>query len=195
METADVPAVVALQRDAFPPPFDEDLLWRAEHLHRHLEVFPDGQFVAEIDGRIVGSCSNTRIENSVWDAHGNWNETVGGPMLERFAVSGDTLYGLDVSVHPEFRRRGIGRAFYAQRFGFVQARALFRYGTACRLPDFRASGVVDVRDYAEQVAAGHRPDRTLTPLLRYGLHYLGVIRDYMDDAESGNAAAMLEWTP
>jgi hypothetical protein len=38
-------------------------------------------------------------------------------------------------------------------------------------------------------------DRTLTPLLSYGLTFLGVIENYMEDVESGDAAALLEWLP
>jgi hypothetical protein len=63
------------------------------------------------------------------------------------------------------------------------------------MPDFSISGVEDVRDYAQQVVAGERVDRTLTPLLRYGMTFLDVLFDYMEDLESANAAALLEWKP
>ena len=195
MTPADVQAVVGLQRDAFPPPFDEDLLWQAVHIQRHLEVFPAGQFVATDNGRIIGSCSNTLVSEAAWHAHGSWDQTVGGPLLNAFDVNGSTLYGLDVSVHPDFRRQGVGRAFYAVRFDLVRTGTLTRYGTACRLPDFSKSGVGDVEAYVYEVVTGRRTDRTLSPLLTYGLRYSGVIRNYMDDPESGNAAAMLEWIP
>lgn len=42
----DIEGAVALQRDCFPPPFPEELLWQISHLQRHLEIFPEGQFVA-----------------------------------------------------------------------------------------------------------------------------------------------------
>ena len=38
-------------------------------------------------------------------------------------------------------------------------------------------------------------NRTHRALLRYGLTFLGVIHDYMEDEESANAAALLEWKP
>ncbi len=49
--------------------------------------------------------------------------------------------------------------------------------------------------YARVVVEGKATDRTLTPLLRYGLGFVEVIENYMDDEESGNAAALLEWRP
>lgn len=197
MEFDDIPGVVELQRAAFPPPFDEELLWRADHLHRHLEIFPEAQFVAVLDGKVVGSCSNTRISEEVWQAHADWDQTVGGPFLNNFDPSGSTLYGLDISVHPDARRTGIGRRFYHARYDWVTANRLFRYGTACRIPDYSAWRTLTglgPEAFAEAVQLGEATDRTLTPLLRYGLTIQGVLRNYMVDEESGNAAVLLEWS-
>lgn len=189
----DIDAVVALQPLAFPPPFDPDLLWQREHIERHVAIFPEGQFLAEIDGRVVGSCSNTRISEERWTAHQGWDATVGGPLLTTYDPSGTTLYGLDISVHPDFRRLGIGRALYRARFALVVESGLARYGTACRMPDFASAGeLITPTDYGVAVARGEVADRTLTPLLRMGLSYGGIIDGYMDDPESGNAAAVLE---
>lgn len=195
MELADVSAAVELQGLAFPPPFDPDLLWSAEHLARHLDLFSEAQWVAVSDGRLVGSCSNTRISSEVWLNSKTWEATTGGPWLETFSADGTTLYGLDISVHPEFRRLGIGRKFYERRFQYGRDHGLERYGTGCRLPDFLASGLTNVGEYVADVARGARQDRTLTPLLRYGLRIIMTKENYMEDAESRNAAAILEWNP
>lgn len=196
MTRADVPSAVELQKLAFPPPFSEDLHWEPEHLYRHIKIFPEGQFVAELDDEIVGSCSNAIVSEEGWQAHGSWGSTMGGPFLRKFDKSGSTLYGLDITVHPELRRLGIGRAFYAARFQIVEELGLVRYGTGCRMPDYRLysarNPTVDVHAYASKVVAGEVIDRTLTPLLRYDLKFLGVIENYMEDLESDNAAALLE---
>ena len=199
MQPEDVPQVVGLQKLAFPPPFSEDLHWDPEHLLRHIDVFPAGQFVAEADGKIVGSCSNAIISEKGWQAHGNWGATMGGPFIRYHDPAGSTLYGLDITVHPQYRRMGVGRGFYEDRYSLVRSLPLTRYGTGCRMPDYRnyfeIVSPIDVETYAQRVAAGEVEDRTLTPLLRYGLRYIGVIRNYMEDVESANAGALLEWTP
>lgn len=196
MRPGDVADVIALQPLAFPPPFDPELWWDAEHIERHIELFAEGQFVAAVHNRIVGACSNTRISEERWQAHEGWSATVGGPYLNGFDRAGSTLYGLDISVHPEFRRQGVGRALYQARFDLVRRLGLARYGTACRMPDYRQFATmvasVDVHAYADQVVAARTVDKTLTPLLRMGLRFLGVIENYMPDAESGDAAALLE---
>lgn len=192
MTLDDVEAVVGLQAAAFPPPFPQEYHWQAVHIRSHLRHFPAGQFVAEVDQRVVGSCSNTLVSEAKWQAHGSWIETVGDPGIRTFDPAGTTMYGLDITVHPEFRRLGVGRAFYETRYAFCRDHGLARYGTGCRMPDYRASGAASVEAYADEVVAGIRMDRTLTPLLRYGLTFLAVVRGYMEDFESGDAGALLE---
>lgn len=198
MTQADIVGAVALQRACFPAPFPEELLWSASHLAEHLRVFPEGQFVVDSEDRIVASASNAIVDENVWQAHLPWAETLGGPELSRHDPRGTTLYGVDVSVHPAFRRRGLARALYEARFALVRSAGLARYGTACRIPDFRAWSLAhkpDLDGYLGAVASGDTEDRTLTPLLRLGLALVGGIRGYMDDEESLDCAALLEWMP
>lgn len=195
MEPGDVPGAVALQRACFPLPFPEELLWSSAHLERHHAVYPEGQFVALADGQVIGSASSLRISEAIWHAHLTWDETLGGAFFENYDPVGTTLYGADISVHPNYRGKGVARALYEARFGLVRASGMVRYGTACRIPDFAGSGQTDVDDYIAAVVRGESKDRTLSPLLRMGLRAIGSIRDYMQDQESGNSAALLEWTP
>jgi len=190
-----IPGAVELQRACFPPPFPVELLWHPEHLARHLEVFPEGQFVAIEDNLVVGSASSLVISEKHYQKHSDWDTTVSGHFLAAHDRNGSTLYGVDISVHPGFRGRGVGRALYEARKDLVRQLGLVRFATACRLPDFANSGFSDVESYVEAVVSGAFADRTLSPLLRYGMICIGVAHDYMDDEESGNAAAMLEWTP
>lgn len=195
LQESDIPAVVNLQRACFPLPFPEDLLWKPEHLRRHLRVFPEGQFVATEGENLIASCTNLIITEENWLAHRNWEETVGGHFLNEHDPKGTTLYGVDISVHPNARMRGVARRLYEARFRLVVEWGLVRYGTAVRMPDFSTSGEPLVHDYMTKVAAGELTDRTLTPLLRLGCRAIGVIENHMEDEESGHAAAILEWTP
>lgn len=191
MQNADIAGVVALQSLCFPPPFDPELLWKAEHLDHHLAVFPRGQFVARLpDKTVIASCSNTIIGEANWQSHSNWDETVGGYFLETLDPNGTTLFGLDISVHPEWRGQGIAKALYKSRFDLVQQLELTRYGTACRIPDWHLSDL-QVAEYVSAVERGERVDRTLTPLLRLGLRLIQVLENHMHDPESGNAACVL----
>lgn len=198
MRGVDISGAVALQKACFPPPFPEELHWTEEHLKRHLGVFAEGQFVARADGTVIGSASALRISNSLWQSHADWETTTGGPFLNSHIPSGETLYAVDISVHPDWRGRGVGRALYEARFELVRRLGLVRLGTACRIPGYlgwgRSTGGKS-EDYVKAVANGQAVDSTLTTLLRYGMKPIGVIENYMEDEESANAAALLEWTP
>lgn len=198
MGVDDITGAVALQRLCFPPPFPEELLWKPEHLLRHLDVFPDGQFVAVAEEAVIGSASGAILREEVWADHRDWDATVGGPFLQNHDPTGTTLYGVDISVAPDWRGRGIGRALYQARFDLVRRLGLRRFGTACRIPDYVAYAErqpMSPREYVGLVADGQVTDRTLTPLLRMGLTLVEVVDNHMEDAESGNAAAVLEWRP
>lgn len=198
-QIGDIPGIVALQSDCFPPPFPVELLWTPAQLGRHIEVFPEGQFVALVEGRVVGSASSLVIPEDTWQSHGTWEETTGGFFFAGHDPSGSTLYGADISVHPDYRGQGIARALYAARFDLVRRLRLVRFGTTCRIPDYLAWSRDNVgasqEQYCEDVAAGLATDRTLTPLLRMGLSLVGVVHGHMEDEESGDAAAILEWIP
>ena len=78
MSPSDFGSVVALQRLCFPEPFPLEFLWTVQHLAAHVEKFARGQFVAEFEGEIVGSASSARISETTWNAHLNWEQTLGG---------------------------------------------------------------------------------------------------------------------
>lgn len=198
MRPEHIAGAVALQRECFPPPFPEELLWRAEHLAHHIEIFPEGQFVALESGKVIGSASNLVLTEEAWRRHGTWDETVGGPYFANHAPAGSTLYGADISVAPPHRTKGVGRALYNARFDLVRSRKLVRYGTACRIPDylsFHKRVAATTKQYIEVVLNKASADRTLTPLLRIGLSYVETLENYMMDEESGNAGVLLEWLP
>lgn len=194
MSPADFAGVVALQRFCFPEPFPVEFLWTKQHLASHVEKFAAGQFVAELEGEIIGSASSARIAESTWNAHLNWEQTLGGFTFDGHDPVGNTLYGADISVHPSYRGRGVGRKLYEARFQLVRELHMARFGTACRLPDCKASGLAPEL-FAQLVQSTQMVDRTLTPLLRYGLQLVSVIPNYMEDEESLNSAALLEWVP
>ena len=193
MTADDVPGVVALQPDAFPPPFNPDYHWRPEHIATHVATFPEGQFVVEDAGRIVGACENERLRYEAIDWT-DWMSVTGGPRIGGHIPDGDAIFGLDIAVALSHRRRGVGRMLYEARFDFVRRHGLRAYVTGCRLPDLAASGT-EPEAYAREVVAGIRTDRTLTPLLRMGMTFVALLPGFMDDPESRNYAARLEWTP
>lgn len=199
----DAAGVAALQRLCFPEPFPDDLLWKAEHIVHHIALFPEGQFVITSGDEVVGSTTNALIDEDHFQAHLPWEKTIGGLYLTQHVPAGSTLYGVDISVHPDWRGQGVGRALYQARFEFVRHRGLLRYATGCRVPGFQewvterslACPLEALNEYLSLVQMNQLNDRTLSPLLKMGVTLVRGQLDYMDDEESLNCAALLEWQP
>lgn len=192
LETAA--GAAALQRVCFPAPFPEELLFSGDDVAQHVSRFPQGQFVAIEGNHVVGSCTNMLSSREDWEAHPGWAEAIGGLAIRRHNPAGTVLYGVDISIHPDYRGQGLASRFYQLRFDLVKQLGLEFYGTVCRLPGASESGLT-AAEFAEEVVAGKRFDSPLTPFLRIGLRYGGIIENYMDDEESLHAGAILTWGP
>jgi ribosomal protein S18 acetylase RimI-like enzyme len=194
MTSEDIPFVVQLQPLAFPPPFPEDELWSASAIEQLLELFPEGQTVALLGGERAGSSTSLLIGEESWQSGEDWLSMV-GRNFSNFDRNGNTLFGMDIAVHPDFRRRGVGRALYRKRFELAEMTGVMRYGTVCRIPDFSEWAKEhgdDVERYVSLVVHGDLVDRTLTPLLKMGLNVNRIKPNYYNDIESLGYGVELE---
>jgi GNAT superfamily N-acetyltransferase len=194
MRRKDFPAIIALTREVYP----DSKPWSETQLASHLEVFPEGQIVAEdvATGEIVGMAASLIVYWDDYDMSSSWRDfTASGMFINHDPALGRTLYGAEVMVKPSRQGEGIGGLLYnarrriARRFGLLRIRAGARlrgYGQyADRLtPD----------EYVDRVEAGEVVDPTLTFQLKRGFHVLAVVRGYLrDDPESLGYAAVIEW--
>ena len=115
MKKEDIPKVVELQKAAFPHMASEGVYWKANQLEAHLRVFPEGQFVAEYHQQIVGSCSSLIVKLVPDYKEHTWKEVCGDSFFKGHDPKGDSLYGADVSTHPDHRRLGIATKLYDAR--------------------------------------------------------------------------------
>ena len=59
---SDFNALIDVQKESFPPPFPEELLWNKEQLQNHITLFPEGALCIEIDGKVVGSMTGLLVD-------------------------------------------------------------------------------------------------------------------------------------
>ncbi len=195
---ADLAALIAIQRECFPPPFPQELWWNAEQIATHARVFPEGALCAESgDGTLVASATAHVQRWSPDDGDHTWAQASDGGYLRNHDPAGDTLYGVDVAVRPAWRGQGIARALYQARYALVRRLRLRRFLAGSRLAGYAAyrdahPGTTP-EDYAREVLAGRVLDPVITPQLSAGLEPIRVVRAYLDDVESAGCALLMEW--
>ena len=183
------PQLRRLQLICFPAVPPDDLFSEAE-LVEMSAVFPEGAFVALDGERVIGlGCGifvDFDFERPAHTLHG---------MLDRgHDPDGDYYYGTDVSVHPDYRRRGIGRRLYERRKAFVarcNRRGIIAGGMIPGYRRYRAT--LDVETYVARVIAGELHDPTLSMQLRNGFEVRGILHNYLTNEDSGGHATLIFW--
>ncbi len=111
MEHKDIKDILKMQAVCFPGMEP----WKVDHLESHLEVFPEGQLVAEFDGEIIGSCSSLIINFDEYDDRHTWDDVTDNGYITNHNPDGYNLYGIEVMVHPDYRRMKVGHRLYEAR--------------------------------------------------------------------------------
>jgi len=170
--------------------------WTPQQLASHLEVFPEGQMVAEAGGRIVGMSASLVV---LWDDYSmdtTWRDfTDHGFFRNHDPGRGRTLYGAEVMVHPDTQGLGVGTQLYDARRALVTRLGLLRIRAGARLAGYhRYADSLSPEEYTRRVAGGELSDPTLSFQLAREFVVIGVARGYLrHDPESLGHAAVIEW--
>ena len=186
-------ALEKLQRDCFPTLGDHELM-NEEHFLHHCELFPEGNFVALADGKAVGLGSGFLCNFDFDHVDHSFSDFISDGWFHNHVPDGDWYYGADISVHPDYRRRGIGKRLYDARKDCVKK--LNRKGIVAggRIPRFiNYKGKLSVAEYAQKVVDGEIYDSTFSFQLKHGFEYRGLIKDYIEDTDSDNWATLIVW--
>ncbi len=189
----DAEALEELQRVCFPTMGEQERM-RAAHFLHHLEVFPEADLVAVAGERVVGLGSGFRIDFDFGDPRHTFRGMIDGGWYGRHQPQGAWYYGADISVHPDWRGRGIGGRLYDARKALVRRLGLRGIVAGGMLPGYAAVRErTRVHDYVAQVVAGELRDPTLSFQLRHGFEVRGLLPGYIDDPASDDWATLIVW--
>ena len=188
----DVPALVALTARVYTPEWG----YSAEMLRSQQTHFPEGQFVVDYEGEIVGFCATFRIDEATALVPHTWTEITAGGMASRHKLDGDWLYGMEVVVHPDYRGMRIGQRLYRARKRLCTDLKLRGIVFAGRIPGL-AKNIArygSAQAYVQAVVDGQRRDPTLSFQLSNDFEMIGLLRAYVPtDHESLGYAVHLVW--
>lgn len=191
---SDFKELIRVQQESFPPPFPSDLWWKEEQLSNHLELFPEGALCIEVEGEIAGSITGMIINYDPQDINHSWSEMTGDGSISTHVHNGNALYIVDIGVSPKYRGLGLGKALMQSMYEVVVQLRLERLLGGGRMPGYgERAAEMSASQYLEAVIKGELQDKVISFLLRCGRLPVGVIPEYLEDQESKNYAALMEW--
>ncbi len=188
---ADYEAVVDLQKRCF----SRMRPWMREQFESQIRIFPEGQKCIELDGRIVASSSSLIVDFGDYSEWANWAKISGGGFIDNHDPQGDTLYGIEIMVDPEFRGMRLARRLYDERKRLCRQKNLARMMVGGRIPGYSAHRErMTPQEYVRAVMDKKLRDPVLTAQLANGFVLKEIVPDYLpNDEDSAGHATCLEW--
>ena len=186
-----------LQRVVFPTLADEQR-FKAAHYRKHLELFPEGQFVGLDGDRVVAATATIRLSFDFappplagTPTH-TFDDILQGGWLTSHEPEGKWLYGADLGVHPAYRRRGLAHALYAARQELVWTLGLDGQVTAGMMSGYGAvKHEMSAEAYYEGLLSGRIKDPTLSVQQRVGFEFRGLLQNYLRDPVCDNYSVLI----
>ncbi len=190
----DFDGLIEIQRESFPPPFPSELWWNREQLLSHVKHYPQGAICVEIDGELVGSITGLLVDFDSENPLHTWEEVTDSGYIRTHRPEGKTLYIVDVSVKPAFRKLDLGKILIQSMYERVIEDKLERVLGGGRMSGYhRHSDVLSPERYVEAVVAGELRDPVISFLLRCGRTPVELVPNYLEDKESLNYGLLMEW--
>ncbi|QKT04013.1 GNAT family N-acetyltransferase [Ectothiorhodospiraceae bacterium 2226] len=169
--------------------------WQREQFVSQLARFPEGQICIEDNGKVVAAAFSVIVDYARYGDKHTYRQITGDGYLTTHDPTGDTLYGVDVFVHPDYRGLRLGRRLYDARKELCQNLNLRAIVAGGRIPGYKAyQDDLTPQQYIERVKRQEIYDPVLSFQLANEFHVRKVIKGYMpEDKASGAYATLLEW--
>ena len=180
-----------LQQIVFPTLSKEELMCKEQYLN-HIKVFPEGQLVV-LDGEEVICGSTTMRANFSLEQH-TFLEITDNLWINTHNPNGEWIYGLDVSVHPNYQRQGIGGAVYRYRQEIakkINCKGQLTVGMTNGY--FNYAKEMSIEKYCKLLIENKITDPTVSAQRKYGFRIIKPLYNYLVDPKCGNAGILMYW--
>ncbi|MCD0487958.1 bifunctional GNAT family N-acetyltransferase/carbon-nitrogen hydrolase family protein [Pedobacter sp. MC2016-14] len=170
-------------------------IWSRQTIAKLLTLFPEGQLCIAVDDKVV-ACSLAIIVD--YDEYGDkhtYQMITGGYTFSTHDPNGDTLYGIEIFVSPDYRGLRLGRRLYEARKELCESLNLKSIIAGGRIPGYHQhADKLSPRQYIDKVKAKELYDPTLTFQISNDFHVRKVLKNYLPgDHESKEFATLIEW--
>jgi len=193
-EQKDFLDLIRIQQECFPPPFPSELWWNPQQLSNHVSLFPEGALCVEVNGEIAGSMTGLLVDFDLDKPDHTWEEITSDGYIQNHRPNGNTLYVVDISISPTFRKLGLGKWLMFSMYDLVIHKGLERLLGGGRMPGYhRYSDKMTPEQYIESILRGELKDPVITFLLHCGRTPIKVVANYLEDKDSCNYSTLMEW--
>jgi len=190
----DAAAMAGVDRQSWPAA----LATSAEGFERRIAAFPEGQLVAESDGRIVGAAGAQRVTQQFFDANSRQYDLLTDS--DRLSATHDPLgeiYQLiGVGVTPEFRGSRLGRQLVDRQIAYARSLpGIERIMGFTRPAGFHKHRDLPIDEYVVlQDGNGRHVDPVLAFHVTAGAQILSIHSDFRpNDEQSGGYGVLIEY--
>ncbi|WP_207891046.1 bifunctional GNAT family N-acetyltransferase/carbon-nitrogen hydrolase family protein [Hymenobacter edaphi] len=169
--------------------------WEQDEYNALLKKFPEGQICIEDNGRVVAAALAITVQYSDFGDRHTYAKITGNGKFNTHNPDGDTLYGVDVFVDPEYRNLRLGRRLYDARKELCESLNLRAMVAGGRIPGYaQYASEMTPQKYVEMVRNKELTDPILTFQLANDFYVRKLIRGYLPyDGDSKAYATLLEW--
>lgn len=169
--------------------------WAEKDIKRLLKIFPEGQLVILVDGKVVGSALSLIVDLKKATSNHTYEKITGNYSFSTHDYDSEVLYGIDVFIDPEYRGLRLGRRLYDARKELCEQLNLKSIIFAGRMPNFNEyADELTPKEYIEKVRLKEIQDPVLNFQLSNDFHVVRVMRNYLEgDKDSQDYAVLMEW--
>ncbi len=190
LERKDFENVVKLSQNVY----GQELGMTYEMLNGQVSQFPQGQFVVEANGEIVGHCATFIINQEIAFKNHTYSGITGNGFASRHDEEGDSLYGMEVAVNKDHRGLRIGQRLYNARKELCKELGLKGIVFGGRMPNFAKKQNITPDEYIQKIIDKKIKDPVIGFQLKNGFTYIKALEKYLpEDKESGGNAALMYW--
>lgn len=169
--------------------------WRKDQFSSQVARFPEGQLCIEDNGKVVAAAISLIVHYDRYGDQHTYQEITANGLISTHEPSGDTLYGVDIFVHPDYQDMRLGRRLYDARKELCERLNLRRIVAGGRIPGYRNyAQQLTPAQYIELVKKKELRDPILSFQLANDFHVRKIITGYLpEDRDSSAYATLIEW--
>ncbi|EAP87191.1 bifunctional GNAT family N-acetyltransferase/carbon-nitrogen hydrolase family protein [Croceibacter atlanticus] len=169
--------------------------WKLEEIGKLISIFPEGQVIIKIDGKIAGCALSIIVDYDKIENQHTYDDITSDPTFKIHDKDGDVLYGIDVFIKPDYRGLRLGRRLYDYRKELCETLNLKSIVFGGRMPNYHLhADKFSPKQYLDKVKRKEIEDPVLNFQMSNDFHPVRILKGYLEgDQASGEFAVLMEW--